>query len=148
LEAVLFVGLPASGKSSFFKAQLFHSHVRVSLDLLRTRSRERRLIELCLETKQPYAVDNTNPRVLDRAPYITSALQRGFRVKGYYFSSRVEECLARNAEREGRGRVPDVAILDSARRLEIPKISEGFHELRYVRLEEGRFLIDEWRDEV
>jgi predicted kinase len=148
VEAVLFIGLPGSGKSSFYKARLFHSHARVSLDLLRTRSRERRLIELCLETGQPYAIDNTNPSAGDRTPYITAARGRGFRVTGYYFSSRVEECLARNAERQGLGRVPDVAILDSAKRLEIPRLEEGFQELWYVRLEGGEFVVEEWRDEV
>ncbi len=38
IEAVLFVGAPGSGKTSFFKERFFSTHVRISLDLLKTRS--------------------------------------------------------------------------------------------------------------
>ena len=34
MEAVIFVGVQASGKTTFYKEQLFRSHVRISLDLL------------------------------------------------------------------------------------------------------------------
>jgi predicted kinase len=36
MEAVIFTGLQATGKSSFFKERFFSTHVRISLDLLRT----------------------------------------------------------------------------------------------------------------
>ena len=36
MEAIIFVGLPGSGKSSFYKERFFDSHVRISLDLLKT----------------------------------------------------------------------------------------------------------------
>ena len=41
MEAIVFIGLQASGKSSFYKERFFSTHVRISLDLLRTRNRER-----------------------------------------------------------------------------------------------------------
>ena len=46
MEAVVFVGLQGSGKSSFFRERFFATHVRVSLDLLRTRNRENRILEV------------------------------------------------------------------------------------------------------
>lgn len=73
MEAVLFIGMQASGKSTFYRERFFSSHVRINLDMLRTRHREKRLLEVCLDTKQPFIVDNTKPNKLDRQAYISSA---------------------------------------------------------------------------
>ena len=45
-------------------------------------------------------------------------------------------------------RVPEVAILSTAKKLELPTWEEGFDQLFYVRLEDRRFAVEEWRDEV
>jgi predicted kinase len=42
MELVLFVGLQASGKSTFFVERFLRSHVHLSLDVLKTRHREKR----------------------------------------------------------------------------------------------------------
>lgn len=148
MEAVIFIGLPGSGKSSFFKKEFFQTHVRVSLDLLKTRHREQRIMEVCLATEQRFVIDNTNPTKLERSPYIESAKARRFKIIGYYFQSKVEECLRRNAERSGDDRVPDVAILSAAKKLELPSLEEGFDRLFYVRLDEGGFTVEGWRDDL
>jgi predicted kinase len=148
MEAVIFIGVPGSGKSSFFKERLFHSHVRISLDLLRTRNREQRLLELCLATEQRFVIDNTNPTKLDRSSCIEAAKAKRFKITGYYFQSKVEECLRRNSERSDRDRVPEVAILSSAKKLELPSLEEGFDQLFYVRLGESGFEVGEWRDDI
>ena len=36
MEAVLFVGLQASGKSTFYRERFFRTHVRINLDMLKT----------------------------------------------------------------------------------------------------------------
>lgn len=91
-------------------------------------------------------IDNTNPTRTDRAKYITASKGAGFRVVGYYFGSKVDECLQRN---EGRtDAVPDVAILSTAKKLELPSLDEGFDELWYVRISDGGFVVEEWNDEV
>ena len=146
MEAVVFTGLQGSGKSSFYRERFFSTHVRISLDLLRTRNRERRLLALCLETQQRFVVDNTNPTREDRAGYLREAKAAGFRTVGYYFRSRVEECRQRNADRPGA--VREVAILSTAKKLEIPSLDEGFDELWYVYLGDGGFVVEQWDDEV
>jgi predicted kinase len=148
MEAVLFIGLPASGKSSFYKQRYFGTHVRISLDLLRTRYREKRLLEICLETQQPFVVDNTNCSRSDRAAYIAMARERRFTIVGYYFRSTVTECLARNAQRQGDERVPDVAILSAAKRRELPAANEGYDRLFYVRMEASKFVVEDWNDDL
>lgn len=148
MEAVIFMGVQGSGKSSFFKERLFHSHVRISLDLLKTRHREWQLLQVCLETRQRLVIDNTNPTREERSKYITAAREANFRVVGFYFQSKTEDCLLRNSERGDAERVPDVAIFSTAKKLELLSYSEGFDQLFYVRLNEGRFIVEEWQDEV
>jgi len=56
----------------------------------------------------------------------------GARIVGYHFDSR--ECLARNATRVSRRRVPEVAVYVAAKRLEEPSDAEGFDSLNHVRI--------------
>ncbi len=148
MEAVIFIGLQGSGKSSYFREWFFTTHVRVSLDLLKTRHREKRFLELCLVTNQRFVIDNTNPTRDDRARYIPAAKAAGFEVVGYYFRSSIEECLLRNEGRRESERIPEIAVRGAARRLELPSLAEGFDRLWYVRIEDGRFITEEWNDAV
>ncbi len=149
MDAVVFIGIQAVGKSRFFAKRFFDSHVRINLDMLKTRHREKMLFEACLAAKQPFVIDNTNPTRADRARYIASARAAGFRITGYYFQSKASEALARNARRTGAARVPDVAILGTAKKLEFPNRLEGFDELFYVSISAtGGFDVKDWNDEV
>ena len=149
MEAVIFVGLQASGKSSFYRERFFRTHLRINLDMLKTRHRENRFLEVCLETSLPFVIDNTNPTITDREPYIAAAKAKGYRIACYYFQSRIEDCKRRNALRPEGERVPLPGILGTSSRLQIPSRSEGFDEIRYVRITEaGGFLVEEWNDEV
>ncbi len=150
MESIIFVGLPASGKSSFYKERYFNTHVRISRDLLRTRHREDRLLNLCLETDQRFVIDNTNTTIAERARLIdvVKMARRPYAIYGYYFESRVADCLQRNAERSQDTQVPEVAIRSKATELQKPALSEGFSQLFYVRLTAAGFVVAEWNDEV
>lgn len=146
MQLVVFTGIQAAGKSTFFRERFFDTHVRINLDMLRTRHRERLLFEACLEAKQPVVVDNTNVSRTDRANYIVPARAAGFCVVGYYFRSVLVESIARNAARDAAARVPERGLLGAAGRLERPELSEGFDALHYVRIE-GGFVVEPWRAE-
>jgi predicted kinase len=149
MEVVIFIGIPGAGKSTFYRQRFFDTHVRINLDMLRTRHRERTLFQACLACGQDVVIDNTNPTAADRARYIGSAKAAGARITGFYFRSRVSEAMRRNAEREGVQRVPDKAIFGIAGRLERPALSEGFDALFYVRCTgSGEFSVEEWKDDV
>jgi predicted kinase len=149
VEVVIFVGLQAAGKSTFYKEWFFHSHVRVNLDMLKTRRRERLLVQLCFDVGQRFVVDNTNPTRAEREVYIHAAKEAGFKVAGYYFQSRVDECVRRNEQRSAPQHVPLPGILGTARRMVPPNRDEGFDELFYVRIgEAGDFIVEGWTDEI
>lgn len=143
--AIIFIGIQASGKSTFYHEQ-FEDYVHINLDILHTRNKEKLLLQECVESGHSFVVDNTNPTREDREKYIRAARDHGYRVQGYYFQSSVSECIARNQNREGKAKVPDQAVAATHRKLELPEYGEGFDELFYVRMEDGSFTVDEWKE--
>ena len=153
MELVIFVGLQASGKSTFFRARFAATHEHVSKDLFRhNKNRNRRqtqLIEAALQAGNSVVVDNTNPTVEERRPLIRLGREYGAKIVGYYFESHVRRCLERNRQRTGKDRVPDVAIYATAKKLVRPSYSEGFDELFYVRIAgNSEFEVLTFTDEV
>jgi predicted kinase len=147
MEMILFIGIQATGKSSFYLERFYRTHVRINLDMLKTRARERRLVDACIESKTKFVVDNTNLTREDRARYITQARQAGFTIIGYFFQSRVADALQRNSQRTGEQRVPDKAIHGASGRLELPSGNEGFDQLHFVRLNpDNTFTVEEWKE--
>ena len=149
MEAIIFVGIQASGKSTFYKERFFNTHIRINLDMLRTRNRESLLLRACLEAKQPFVVDNTNITAADRARYIAPAKEAGIRVVGYYFQMSLGECIRRNNEREPRARVPTAAIAGTLKRLEPPMLAEGFDAIYVVSVgSSGDLIVEGSEDEA
>ncbi|GHO45224.1 ATP-binding protein [Ktedonospora formicarum] len=152
MELVLLVGLPGAGKSTFYQQHFAATHALVSKDLLRTNRqparRQLQLIEEALQEGRSLVVDNTNASRAERADVIALGKSLGAHIVGYYLASDVASCRERNARREGRQRVPDVAIFAILKRLERPDYSEGFEELYYVRNnEEAGFALSDWTSE-
>ena len=147
MELVVFVGLQASGKSTFFRERFAETHQHVSKDLFpHNRNKNRRqeqLLRAALSAGRSVVVDNTNPTPEDRRPLARLGHEYGAKVIGYFFEASVSECLRRNEMREGKARVPDVAIYVTARKLVAPSIEEGFDELHCVRLNDSTFEVCE-----
>jgi predicted kinase len=143
MELVILVGLPASGKTSFYQSRFAVTHAHVSKDLMpgaRDKgARQVVLIEEALRAGRSVVVDNTSPRVVDRAPLIAAARRHGARVVGYVLDTSRGECLKRNRLREGKARVPDVAVHVAAARMQPPTLEEGFDELFTVSATAGGF---------
>lgn len=142
-EAVVFVGIQGSGKTTFYRERFLDTHVRISLDMLRSRRREAVLLDACLRARQPFVVDNTNPLAADRARYVEPARAAGFRVVGVLFRTTPREAIARNQLRAGRAVVPVPRILDTLRRLEGPRLEEGFDAVYAVTALDGSYVIEE-----
>jgi predicted kinase len=138
VELVIFVGLQASGKSTFFRERFTATHAHVSKDLFRNnRDRNRRqaqLIEAALGKGVSVVVDNANPTVEDRMSLICLGRRFGAKIVGYYFDSTVRQSIGRNRQRTGADQVPDVAVYATAKKLERPAYREGFDERFSVRM--------------
>jgi len=145
MEAVLFVGIQATGKTEFYRRHFFDTHLRLSAAQLKNRHRQKILLAACIEAKQAFVSDNVNTSAWERTPTIEKAREAGFKVIGYYFRSDFSEAWKRNETRSGRAKTPEVLLRAALGRLERPKFSEGFDKLFYVFINpEGEFEIVDW----
>lgn len=146
MEAVILVGIQATGKSTFYHHQFGRTHVRINLDMLKTRHREQQFLDTCLVTRQRFVVDNTNPTPAERQRYIQPAQQQGFSITGYYFESKLAAALIRNCDRAPDQRIPNKGIRGTVSRLILPTYDEGFDQLFYVRLlPHQQFSVEDWQ---
>jgi predicted kinase len=142
MEAVIFIGIQGSGKSSFFRERFFDSHVRINLDMLRTRRREELLLAACLQAGQPLVIDNTNTVPADRARYVEPARAAGFRTVAYFFETSLREAMERNNLRAGKQKVPAPAVAAAFKKLVPPTADEGFDEIYTVKaVASGGFVV-------
>ncbi len=135
-ELVIFVGMQASGKSTWYATHLAATHVHVSKDLMKNvrdrDARQRKMIEDALGAGRSVVVDNTNPTPAVRAPLVEIGRRHGARVIACYFQTAAKEAVVRNRLREGKARVPDVVIYVTARKIVPPTLEEGFDEVRLI----------------
>jgi len=133
VECVILVGIPGSGKSTFARER-YPTYEHISKDLFPPAARDKQArqdaaLRRALAAGRSVIVDNTNVTPADRAAIVGIARELGARVVGYYLPISTRDAIARNEKREGRARVPKVAIFTSAKRLVPPVIDEGFDEL-------------------
>ncbi len=148
MEAILLIGLPASGKSTFYKQNFFNTHLRISNDLLKTKNRESKLLAFCFATRMKIVLDNTHVSRATRQRSIAVLKENRYKIIGYYFKTDLARSFEWNQLRPASEVVPDVGILDKHKNLELPSIEEGFDDLFYVESLNQQFLIKNWGHEV
>jgi len=142
MECIILVGIPATGKTEYYLKNFFKTHVRINLDMLKTRKKEEILVNACILARQSFVVDNTNPKVLERKKYIDKAHAANFKTICYYFESTLDQAIIRNDKRKGMEKVPIVAIKSILSRLEIPNLNEGYDEVYAVTIaENNKFVV-------
>jgi predicted kinase len=147
MEAVIFIGIPATGKSTFYQERFADTHVRINLDMLRTRRREDVLLNSCIQAGMSFVVDNTNVLARERAKFIALARPAGYTIRGFYFQSRLQEALRRNQQRSGKAVIPEKGVLAKYRAMQRPCFSEGFNQLYYVSIDaQAGFRVEEWHE--
>ncbi|KFY54859.1 hypothetical protein V497_07402 [Pseudogymnoascus sp. VKM F-4516 (FW-969)] len=80
-EIVLFVGSPASGKSTFYTTHLSPHYTRINQDLLKTRDKCLKTARTALEAGKSVAVDNTNADEATRAYWVKLAKEMGVGIR-------------------------------------------------------------------
>ncbi len=142
---VLTIGLPGSGKTTWFKRR---GVTPLSSDLLRTLlfdditeqrwqglvfSTLRSLLRARLIAKMPWNyVDATNLSPHERRQWIKMAKSFGYDVQAVFFDVPLEVCLERNKRRERT--VSEDVMRKMAERLRAPDFKEGFSKITVVRV--------------
>lgn len=146
-KAIIFIGLQASGKSTFYQQHFAAEYVHINLDTLHTRNKEALLLEDCIKRQISFVVDNTNPTIEDRKRYIQAAKKQDYIIEGYFFQSILLECIERNSLRMGKACIPNKAIACTSNQLELPSYQEEFDRLYFVHLQNGIFKVEAWKGE-
>jgi predicted kinase len=142
---VLAIGLPGSGKSSWFKR---HSIIPLSSDLVRgllfddpTEQRYQDLVFSTLRAMlrarmiagRPWNyIDATNLSPKERHSWIKMAKDFGYEAHAVFFDVPTEVCMERNRMRSRN--VPDEIMQRMGQKLRPPKFEEGFAKITIVRL--------------
>ena len=142
---VLAIGLPGSGKTTWYKRR---GVTPLSSDMLRTIlfdditdqrysglvfSTLRSLLRARLIAKMPWNyVDATNLSAHERRQWIKMARSFGFEAQAVYFDVPLSVCMERNARRDRR--VADDVMQKMAERLRPPSFREGFSKITVVRV--------------
>ncbi|KAG0253653.1 hypothetical protein DFQ27_007281 [Actinomortierella ambigua] len=97
-ELILFVGPPASGKSSFAAKHILHldRYEYVNQDTLKTRDRCLKAVEESLKESKSVVVDNTNADEATRALYIAIAKKYNLPVRCFLFTASRELVVHNN----------------------------------------------------
>jgi len=144
---VLAIGMPGSGKTTWFKRR---GVTPLSSDLLRTLlfdditeqryqslvfSTLRSLLRARLIAKMPWNyVDATNLSLGERRQWIKMAKGLGYEVQAVYFDVPLEVCLERNSRRERV--VQEEVMRRLAAKLKPPTFDEGFSKIVVVRVKQ------------
>lgn len=131
-EAIIFIGLQGSGKTTYFTDNFASTHAHVSRDIQLTAGRELAFVRECLRSQRSFVVDDTNATRAVRASYIREAKAAGFHVLAYLFDTPVRMAIGRNNHRKDKKPIPVPAILRTAKRLEPPALEEGIDEIRTI----------------
>ena len=152
LELVVFVGIPASGKSTMAKQYKEQGYIILSSDELREKTEQeiadgrfvlpsntnlnsfvfeslKAKAKQLLREGKSIVLDATNLGRKRRMNFLRVAVKTKCHKKCIIFITEPDECYKRNAQRQGYARVPDEAMYKMCCNFECPNYWEGWDEI-------------------
>ena len=83
-EIVIFVGMPGSGKSSYYNEYL-SEHINIEQDKLVTKQKVLKKLNESLKTGKSIVINATNPSQENREEFYQKALEHNYKIKVLYF---------------------------------------------------------------
>jgi len=83
-ELVVFVGMPGSGKSTYYKNYLT-DHINIEQDILKTRPKIMKELDKALKSGESIVINSTNSSQEKRQEYYEKALKDNYNIKVLYF---------------------------------------------------------------
>ncbi|CAO3667035.1 unnamed protein product [Umbelopsis ramanniana] len=143
-EVILFVGYPASGKSTFAHKHLVpKGYVYINQDTLKTRDKCVAACRAALEEGKSAVIDNTNAEKFTREYYIKAAKASNAKIRCFWFTASRElaehnnSYRAYNAGEGGRELLSRMVFQMFSSKFQEPTASEGYEEIKKI-----NFILD------
>lgn len=127
MEAIILVGIPGAGKSTYYWNNFSDTHLRLNLDSLGRRNRENIILESCIKSSTKICIDNTNITIDKRKKYIQMFKQAKYEIIVYWWDPDIKKSLSNQLKRERK--VPEKAIIGFAKNFQEPLYSEGINKI-------------------
>lgn len=150
-EAIILIGPPGSGKSTFCENNLTNKgYIRINQDTLKTRQKVIKCLEENLKNGKNVVIDSTNPEKDGRIEYIKICKKYNYFVRGFNFLISKELSMHLNNLRSINkyrkhlsGYVNAIPIHTFFKNYQEPLVKEGFDDIVKVNFVPGPFENDE-----
>ncbi|KAH9483853.1 Bifunctional polynucleotide phosphatase/kinase [Psilocybe cubensis] len=144
-EAVLFVGYPCLGKSTFYRRYFQpEGYVHINQDTLKTSQKCAKVLQEAIKEGKSCVIDNTNRNSPTRKTYLDICKANNIKARCFYFTGSIELAWHNNlyrafnmppsaaAKEPERALLPYIAFSGFRDNLEEPTLAEGFSEIKKV----------------
>ena len=150
-EAIILIGSPGSGKSTFCENNLVpKGYIRINQDTLKTREKVIKCLEENLKEGKKVVIDSTNPEKKGRETYIKICKKYGYYIRAFNFimskdlAMHLNNLRAINKQRKHfSGYVNAIPIHAFFKNYEEPNKTEGFNEIVKINFIPGPFENEE-----
>ena len=150
-EAIILIGSPGSGKSTFCENNLTtRGYIRINQDTLKTREKVIKCMEQNLKEGKNIVIDSTNPQKNGRIEFIKICKKYGYYVRAFNLDIPKELAMHLNNLRSINknrkhlsGYVNAIPIHSFYKNYEEPSKNEGFDEIVKVNFVPGPFVNEE-----
>lgn len=133
-EVIIMVGCQGSGKTHFCQTHLIPlGYTHVNRDTLGSTDACYKLLQQNVQLKKPVVVDNTNPSVAARKPFLAICKTFNIRCKCFHMNLSHKHCQHNNKFRQltskTHAQINDIILNTYKKKFEKPTLEEGFEKI-------------------